>query len=137
MKRTAVACCLILLLVISAVPSWPGGLGATAGAQAPGCGHCRGTAPGLASRCCCCPSGASGHCGSTGQDGRFTCRCGASLPALISPTADTAPAWLAISYMLAVVTISSKLLPSNIFHPPEFHHCQGLKAGGLPNTLRL
>lgn len=123
MERTAVACCLILVIVISAVLSWPGGLGATAGAQAPGCGHCRGTAPGLASGCCCCPFGASGHCNSTGQDRRFTCRCVTSLPAIISPTLYTAPAWPAISHMPAVVTGSSKLLPPNIFHPPEFHQC--------------
>jgi hypothetical protein len=123
MERTALACCLILVIMTSAVLSWPGGLGAAAGAPACGCGHCRGAAPGLASGCCCCPSGASGHCGSTGQGGGFTCRCGTSLPALISFTTNAVPVWRVLSHLPAVVSLSAKLLPLAIFHPPEFHHC--------------
>lgn len=119
MNRTAATRFLIFALICGAVLSLPGGLLAAAGAPAPGCSHCRDAAPGLKSGCCCSLPGTSGHCGSSGQSGGLACRCGPAGPACLAPAFAATPIWPAASYPPATVTVSSKLLPPNIFHPPE------------------
>lgn len=121
MQRTVATCFLILLLILGTVLSLPGGLLAAVGASASGCPHCRGVAAGLSAACCCCVPGTSGHCGNSGQGGGVDCRCGSGSPAYLAPTAATAPTLAASSYVPARITVSSKLLPPNIFHPPELH----------------
>jgi hypothetical protein len=121
MKRIAAYRFLILVLAVSAVLSLPGGLFAAVGARAPGCSHCQGAGPGLVAGCCCCLPDMPGHCGASGQGGACACRCSSgSGPASISPAVTGAPAWQAATYVFAVITVSSKIFPHNIFHPPEF-----------------
>lgn len=119
MKRTAATRLLILVLILGTVLSLPGGLLAAVGASASGCPHCRGVAAGLSSACCCCVPGTSGHCGNSSQGGSVNCRCGSGSPAYLAAAATTTPAMGASPYVAARVTVSSKLFPPNIFHPPE------------------
>ncbi len=119
MKRTAATHLLLLVLIIGAVLSLPGALLAAVGA-APGCSHCRGAGPGLTSGCCCCGPDMPGHCGASGPAAGAACRCPSfSGPALTSPAFTGAPTWQAAAYVLARVTVSSKILSPDIFHPPE------------------
>jgi hypothetical protein len=121
MKSITACRFLILVLIIGAVLSLPGGLLAAVGAQAPGCSHCQGAGSGLVAGCCCCGPDMPGHCGASGQGGGATCRCASgSGPASISPAVTGAPTWRPSTYVCAMVTVSSKIFPPNIFHPPEF-----------------
>ncbi len=120
MKRIAAHRFLILVLALSAVLSLPGGLLAAVGAQESGCSHCQGASPGLVSGCCCCQPDMPGR-GGGGQGGASACRCtSGSGPASISPAVTDPPAWLASTYVFNTVTVSSKIFPPNIFHPPKF-----------------
>jgi hypothetical protein len=60
-----------------------------------------------------------GHCGASGQGGMNSCRCSSGGQALISAPTSGATTWQVSSYALAMVTISVKLFPPNIFHPPK------------------
>jgi hypothetical protein len=121
MKRIAAYRFLILVLALSAVLSLPGGLLAAVGTPASGCSHCQGASAGLVAGCCCCQPDMPGHCGASGQGGGATCRCtSGSGPASISPAVTGLPTWQASTHVFAMVTVSSKTTPLNIFHPPKF-----------------
>jgi hypothetical protein len=120
MKRIAAYRFLILVLALSAVLSLPGGLRAAVGPPASGCSHCQGAGPGLVAGCCCCLPDMPGRCGA-GQGGASACRCSSGNgPASISLAVTGTPTWQASTYVFAMVTVSSKIFPPNIFHPPEF-----------------
>jgi hypothetical protein len=95
---------------------------AAAGAQPKGCSHCRGTGPGIVSGQCCCPSGMPGQCGSCGHGGMSLCRCSSGSPAFIAAPVAAIPAWHISLYVHPLASVSSKLIPPNIFHPPELSH---------------
>jgi hypothetical protein len=120
MKRIAAYRFLILVLALSAVLSLPGGLLAAAGPPACGCSHCQGASPGLTAGCCCCQPEMPGRCGA-GQGGGAACRCASgSGPASISPAVTGPPTWQGSTHVFALVQVSFKIFPPNIFHPPEF-----------------
>jgi hypothetical protein len=122
MKRTAVCRCLILAVICGVILALPGGLLAAAGTQTPHCCHGRMAGQGADSCPCCQPHGNPGHGGNSCQGGAFTCHCSFGGPACLATTVTSTPTRQVTPYILAMVTISSKLLTPNIYHPPELNH---------------
>jgi hypothetical protein len=121
MKRTAACRCLILAVIFGVVLALPGGLLAAAGSQTPDCCHYRMAGQGAGSGPCCHPHGQPGHCANHCQGVAFTCHCSFSGPACLVSTVASSPNRQVTPHILAVVTISSKLLLPNIYHPPELN----------------
>jgi hypothetical protein len=122
MKRTAVCRCLILAVICGVILALPGGLLAAAGAQTPDCCHGRMAGQAAGSCPCCQPHGQSGHGGNSCPGGAFACHCSFGGPACYALTPANVPTRQATPYVLARVTIASKLLIPNIYHPPKLNH---------------
>jgi hypothetical protein len=122
MKRTTAIHRFIWAVIIGAVLSLPLGNLAAAGIQPAGCPHCHGAGAGLAADHCCCSAGSPGPCGACGHGRMVTCRCSSGNLAFIPTPAVGATTWQVSPYDLAMVTVSVKLFPPNIFHPPEQSH---------------
>ncbi len=119
MKRAATSRFLMLAVIGWAVLFLPLGSLIASAAQPAGCPHCQGEGAGIVSGQCCCPSGMPGHCGNCGHDGMSLCRCSSGSPALIAASTITIPTWQISPSVHPLVSVSSKLFPPNIFHPPE------------------
>lgn len=120
MFRATILFFLIAALILGTVFSLPGvGLSEIAGPKPAGHCCCNHAGPGLTSCPCCQHHGRPGPCGPSGAGPKVSCHCGTVSLACLSTPPVNIPHWRVSSYSPPLVTVFIRLLPPNIFHPPE------------------